>query len=290
MKYFAKELDYNIIRENLEQFPNLRELLTTEWISKMEGNKNRTNTLLRWLAVELLTVKQRSKPGYHLRLEQIEENLQNFKDRKVDLVHHFRKKLSNDEQVDDTISEINILGLLAKHYELELESPIECKKNIDSLVEIDGQKFYLEVMNPSVFLPVILFLNTGHIVPNRIKNKILDKCVDQLAYIPQDDIPALIAIDLRGALIPVDEVRDALYGRTSCRLTKEPHPDPKKMNDSIHDTCPKSDVLSAVLCFDGEIVKDGKLDLTGEIILNPNARNPLKECYKKRFEEIIPQN
>ena len=224
----------------------------------------------------------------------IEQNIQTFKNANLNVNLHFRKKLQNDEQVEDAISEINILGLLAEHYELKLEVPVGTK-NIDSLIEIDGQKLYLEVFNPSGFLPLRLFDGEVFTIPNRAKNKILDKCEGQLAQIPEDDIPAIIAIDIRGSDVDVGSITDALQGSTRYtflmdKKTGEERGGYSSLKDnSIHKTKPVSDVLSGVLCFESKMLNDMRLHIVGNLILNPNAKNPLILHLTKRIKEVIIQ-
>lgn len=316
LEYYSSDLNYDRILSNLDLFPNLKNLITTKWISQKKQENNRTNLLLRVLerelpndskinkiVVDMEKAKNAQEHSWHqfrlgnhvhnfFYLLNIEQNIQNFKNTKLNVNSHFRGKLQNDEQVDDAISEINILGLLAEHYELKLEASVGTK-NIDSLIEIDGQKLYLEVINPSGFSPLELFDGEVFTIPHRIKNKILDKCEGQLSQIPEDDIPAIIAIDIQGNDIDVDSVTDALYGSSQYTFLMDKETGEERggysslKDNSIHRTKPKSDVLSGVLCFKSEMLNDMKLHVTGKLILNPNAKNPLIEHITKRIEEII---
>jgi hypothetical protein len=316
LEYYSFDLNYDRILSNVELFQNLKDLLTTTWILQKKQENNRTNLLLRVLERELPDDSKINKIiedigkstnmqeyswhqlrlGNHVHdffyLQNIEQKIQNLKNNELNIYSHFRSKLQNDEQVDDTISEINILGLLAEHYELKLEAPVGTR-NIDSLIVIDGQKLYLEVINPSEFLPLELFEGEVFTIPNRAKNKILDKCERQLSQIPEEDIPAILAIDIQGSDIDIDSVTDALYGSTKYtflmdKKTGEERGGYWSLNDnSIHTTKTISDVLSGVLCFKSEMLNNMKFYITGKLIPNPNAKNHLILHIIKRIEEII---
>lgn len=316
LEFYSNDLDYDKILLHLDFFPNLKDLLTTKWVLKKKKENNRTNLLLRVLEREfpnqakineILQAMEKAKDeqehgwqkfrlGNHvhdyLYILNIEQNILNFKNSNLNVNTHFRNKLQNDEQVDDAISEINILGTLVKHYELKLETPVG-KKNIDSLIEIDGQKLYLEVINPTEYSPVDLFEGEVFTVPHRAKNKILDKCEKQFSEIPEPDTPVILAIDTHRTDIDSDSIEDALSGslQYTFLMDKKSGEDKggylSRKDNSIHKSKSGSDVLSAVLCFKSDLLTDMRFHITGKLIHNPNAKNPLIEHIVKRIEEII---
>ena len=318
LKYYSDNLDYEMIYHNIKLFPKLKILFDMGWISKMKKENNRTNLLLRVLERklpeddkinEILNTIEESKNNEQynwnrdplgnyvynfLYLRNIDQNIISLQKKGIDIIKHFKSKLHNDEQVDDTISELNLLGHLAEHYDLELEVPIEAK-NIDSLIIIDGQKFYLEIINTKQYLPLDLFKGEVFKVDNRIKNKILDKCEKQFSKIPENDISVVLGIDIRKSDIDVMSVTDALYGRTvyTFQMGKETYDDrgvySSLENNSIHKSKPESDMLSAVLCFKSELPNGYKFHITGELIHNPNAKNPLTLNIIKKIEEVLIQ-
>lgn len=318
LEYYSKNLDYERISDNIELFSNLKNILTEKWILKKKQENNRTNLLLRVLERrlpedekinEIMNAIEKSKDdkefnwnryrlGNHVHdffyLLNIEQNIMSLQKRGINTVKHFRDKLHNDEQAGDAVSELNLLGNLAEHYNLTLEVPVGTK-NIDALIEIDGQKFYLEITNPSGFSPVELFEGEVFTVPHRAKNKILDKCERQLSQIPESNIPAILGIDIRGSDVDEMSITDALHGSTQYTflMDKETGEDrggySSLKDNSIHKSKPESDILSAVLCFKSELLNDYRFHITGGLIHNPNAKNPLIHHITKRIEEILIQ-
>jgi len=316
LEYYSKNLDYEKICSNIEFFPNLKNILTENWILKMKEKNNRTNLLLRVLERklpeddkinEIMETIEKSKDdkefnwnryrlGNHVHdffyLLNIDHNIISLQKREIDVVKHFRDKLHNDEQANDTISELNLLGNLAEHYDLTLEVPVGTR-NIDSLIEIDGQKFYLEITNPRGFSPIELFDGEVFTVPHRAKNKILDKCENQFSQISESDIPVILGIDVQGSDIDEMSISDALYGSTQYTflMDKETGEDrggySSLKDNSIHKSKPESDILSAVLCFRSELLNDYRFHITGDLIHNPNAKNPLIHHITKRIEEVL---
>jgi hypothetical protein len=60
-----------------------------------------------------------------------------------------------------------------------------------------------------------------------------------------------------------------------------------RKDNSIHKSKSSSDVLSAVLCYESELLTDMNFHITGKLIHNPNAKDHLIEHITKRIEEII---
>ena len=243
-------LDYCKIRNNLQQFPNIRDLIIDELMRKIKENeKNSPNGLLRALNKDLSKISK----SYLCNIECIIEKLK--KEPKID-ISTFKSKLKNDTQTLDTVSEINLLGLLLeksfKIKGLEVKAG-KSKKNFDALIETDGKQLYVEVFNPRRYLPLDFFGGAYHI-PDKIRGKIEDK-YEKFSKLSDGDI-AILAIDETEHFIVESDIKKVF----STSLKK---------NHKLERLC-------AVLLFDSSSCK--------RLILNENAKSQLPKHISEKID------
>ena len=316
LQHYKENLNFDRISANFETFPRLKNLLSVEWIEKKKKENNRTNLLLRILSREFPKIEKMDKifndttisksekeKSWHqfrlssylhdfLFLENLETNIRKLEQYGVDVISNFRKKLKNDAQTESTISEINFITPFAGKYEFQLE-PVIKKKKLDFLIEVDGQKIYVEVVNPKMFKPLELLEGVFTNIPNKAKTKILEEYRDQIYELLDTEIPVIIAIDTYGNNIHEDDVEDALSGGLQYTFLMDKKTKESKggywsrKNNSIHEELPDTEIISAVVLFKSEMYSDWKFHLYGKLIHNVHAKNPLIEHQVKKLEETM---
>ena len=206
------------------------------------------------------------------------------------------KNLHNKEQFWDTISEIEFNAYFAGRYQIELEpklwySPEKFKK-LDSRIKLHQRDLFFEILTPK--MNEALFKGNGaKFLPNRSKNKFLDKLDGQLQAIK--DIarnPIILVINCSYSEIDEIDIENTILGEDKFNWTVNRKTGEAvdfyetRDNNAMVDTNPNSKCISAVL-FYKRFVKPWGIEFKKSLILNKKADYPLSATeYKKlcRFD------
>ena len=309
----AKPPDYELVRKNMECFPEIHSLFGQPWVNKMQRNK-RIHPILSMLGQELpskgeidalikrldstrtlgervnLVFKLKDLAGVWRFLYDLDRNLRMLKQDKHDTAR-YAKHMKNEKQFWDTISEINFIMQFLNKCIIDIEPKIGTKK-LDARLDIEGRSVYVEIFNPEMFLNLKLF-SGAQAVPNRIPDKIYDKFKNQLYELDGKGHPVLLAIDIERSRIHYDLVEDYLLGPVFCML----HFNQKgeagalheewKRDKSMHMRDPGTDVISAVVCYKMRSRDDLTERMEWKIFYNPHARSKIDTPTIQFLEECL---
>jgi len=315
IKHYSKPLDYDTIFQNLNEFPNIRDLFGVSWFEQKQVESNRTHPILKLLEQKLPARKRldelagsvknaqtaRGRLNDVLRLKKLmstalfllrlDQNVKALKDAGFD-TGGYSKNLKNEHQFGATLSEIDFVVPFLSRYEVELEPKVNSKK-LDAKIEIDAQSVYVEIISPNTFKPLEK-LRGGRGVPNRIKGKIYDEFKHQLKELGSTGQPVIVAIDTGGSEINYDFVEDYLFGTLKYTMyfdkekgeavSSHTHRDEK---ESMHGLEPETDLISAVVCYKTRLCDDLSYRTEGKIFENSHAKVPLSRSVRKTIEETL---
>lgn len=318
IKYYSNMLNYQIIQENLKQFPHISNLLSSNWLKQMQTENNKTHPLLKVLSRELPEMskvnetvesllkakderdkfnqwfKLHSLLGDLLFLNNIETKIKKLLDKGFN-VNNYAKNLKNEQQVDATLSEIEFITPFVDNFTVQLEPKIDTKQ-LDAKIEIEGQILYVEIISPRMFKPLEL-LEGVRGIPNRVKGKIYDEFKNQLIGLASLNQPIVVAVDVGKSEVNYEFVEDYLFGTLTFTMEFDKKTgtvvnsySKRKEEESMHNQKPEMDLISAVICYKTRLYDNFTYRMEGKIINNPHAKVPLSRAVAKRIEEVLFKN
>ena len=323
IRYNSKPLDYDIIFQNLDKFPNIRDMFGSFWFEQQRKKKNRTHPILKKLGQKLPSrkrydelssvvknVKNSTKiPNSEFQLKamkimtflyKLDQNigvLKNYTPPKAYSKNYtppkaYSKNLKNEPQFYDTVSEINFIVPFLSDYCVKFEPEINSKK-LDAKIEIGEQSIYVEITRPKMFKPLAKLRGSIY-VSNKIKDKIYDKFKFQLKDLGSTDHAVIIAIDMQQSVLDYHFVTDYLLGplqytiwvdkETGKIVDKLPSRDEKK---SMHELNSSTCLISAIVCYETQIRDDLSYITKVSIYENKHARIPLDDTTKKVIQKTL---
>ena len=196
------------------------------------------------------------------------------------------KNLQNPEQFKDTLSEIEFNAYFAKRYSLELEPSLGNKK-LDSKINLDKRNILFEIITPKTY-KLLENSKKAIMIPNRSKNKFLDKIDKQIA--PSKELikfPLIIVVNTSHSEIDEFDIENALLGEFRFNFIRDNktgkiiHEYEDRNKNSLNDTNPLSRFISAILIYNKQIGL-GIVEFKKSLVLNDNAKYPLNANeYKK---------
>jgi len=315
LKYYSKDLNYEIIFNNLTEFPNIRDLFGVKWFEEKQKENNRTHSILKMLEQDLppkeryeeLTTSIKNAKNEReqfndvfrrtnlmstaLFLLKLEQDIFALKNAGFNL-NSYANGMRNEQQFDSTLSEIDFVAPFISKYDVELEPKINSKK-LDVKIEIDAQPLYIEIISPNRFKPLDR-LHGARGIPNRIKGKIYNEFKNQLKELASFDYPVIVAIDIGRSEVDYEFVQDYLFGtlKFTVYLNKETHEvagrgSHRDESESMHDRDVETDLISAVICYKTKLYDDLLYRTEGKIFHNPHAKVPLSRSVSKAIEENL---
>lgn len=277
-----REANYERARKNVDCFSALRSLLGKPWIDKSERDRS-THPLLLMLGQEFPpkgAVGNR-QAGICTHAERARWFLYNL-DRDLELLRKtlhdasYAKRLKNEGEFSDTISEMAFVMQFLGKCEIEPEPRMKSKK-LDVRLEICGRPLYVEVLSPGLPLDLQLFLG-ARAARNRICDKMRDKIKNQLSELGGQD-PAIIAINIGKSDVWYGEVEECLAGRSQRRTVarRGGAESYSERADGELAQDPDYGAVSAVVCYEERVRRDGARGVEYKIIANPRARVRLDE-------------
>lgn len=316
IQYYSKDLNFEVIFDNLNHFQFIAKLLDQDWLERMESEKNRTHLLLRILERKFpspekldkiiheisMSKDEKEKLWHEYRYETVlydllfllnlDFNLKKLEKNGYDIISHFKKKIKNEEQVAATLSEINFIAPFSDQFKIQIDPQIINKK-ADVLLEIDSEKVYVEIISPDMFKPLELLEGVMQGTPNRIKGKILSEYKDQLFELSKSDYPVILVVDTSRSEIHPEEIEDALFGAIQYTFLMDSKTGESKggyssrQDNSIHQSEPGTSTISAVICFKPQLHNDLQFHNVGVIIPNPKGDHPIDGHLEKRIKETL---
>ncbi|CUR51802.1 protein of unknown function [Nitrosotalea devaniterrae] len=315
LKYYSKDIDYAIILDNLNEFPNIRELFGLKWFEQKQQEQNRTHPLLKMLEqklpkkeeyekfIESIVTAQNEREKFNgvfrlknlmstaLFLNNLDNNIYTLKTNKYPL-RSYSDNLKNEQQFDSTLSEIDFVVPFIPKFPVVLEPKINSKK-LDAQIDIDSQSLYVEIISPNTFKPLER-LHGVHGIPNRIKGKIYDEFKSQLKELTSMNQPVIVAIDIGRSEVNYDFVEDYLFGTlkftmyldngTGKTVGTTTHRDE---SESMHSRESNTDLISAVICYKTKLYDDLTYRTEGKIFNNMHAKVTLSRSVIKTIEDTL---
>ena len=311
-----KEIDFERILENLENYRTIHDFLGARWFKTMREEKNKTHPLLISLSSEspdekklLKEVKAFKKETNewkrYLRslrirdmlrptafLEYLEEMLHSIVSKAVKL-RELKAGLRNEDQFWETISEIEVTSSFINDYNVEIAPKVNSKK-LDLRVEFDGEEIFIEVISPNMFKPLRYLSGKAMGIKNRARGKIFDEFKSHLKDLKtQRNVPIVIVIDIGRSEISYDFVEDYLMGTLQLTMLIDKEKGrvvdeyPSRADDSMHGLEKGTDILSAVICYKTTFGKDSKFHREGRIIHNAYAKNRLSKNAIEKIKNAL---
>jgi hypothetical protein len=211
--------------------------------------------------------------------------------------HDLKNGLRSDDQFFQTFSELQITHAFASRTYPVVIGPAVGTKKLDLEVTIDGSRILFEVISPDMFR-TLKYASRAIGVPNRARDKIYDEFKSHLAEKADTETrPVIIVIDIGRLEIDYDFVEDYLHGTrqftwwTDKKTGKVVAEGATRAEDSMHKLGEASsqnlDIISAVICYKTPMGSDGRLHMQGQILLNPQARNPLTDKQTSMIEKAV---
>jgi hypothetical protein len=311
-----KELDFEVILRNLENYKAICDFLGADWFRAIRDEKNKTHPLLISLSYEdpnekrfleeieaftretnewkrylrSLRIKDMLKPTTFL--QYLNEMLQLVVSKSAKL-REIRAGLKNETQFWETLSEIEVISSFARTYNVDIAPKINHKR-LDLRVELNGENLFIEVISPNMFKPLRYISGKALDIKNRVRDKVHDEFKAHLKDMEtQENTPIAIVIDIGRSEISYDFVEDCLMGslqltmlidKKTGKVVKEYA---TRAENSMHDLERGTDVLSAVICYKTSLGKDLKFHKQGKIIPNVHARNPLSRDVIEKVDNSL---
>lgn len=208
------------------------------------------------------------------------------------------KNLKNSKQFFHTLSELEFNGYFANRYKLRLEPKIESNgtfKKLDSGIVLDKREILFEITTPDTYEP-LKNSKTAITIPNRSKAKILDKLQRQIIPV-KDSINAPLILVINTSYSDIDEydIKNSVEGQLRLNFFRENkggrivHEYWDRDNNSISDTEPLSEYISAVVFYKRQIKYNGIFYSIG-IIENPYSKYPLNAKEYKKIKRLNFRN
>lgn len=300
---------------NLKKFPALEKAFDPEWIrgemAKRDGARHPLVALLSAISIERIEKLHVGPPGetqdecsnrlFHLRYELAPLVVPKFLNQALALLDAdkecspgYVKKMKNPDQFRDTISEIALVApFLAGGYEVELEPPVGGKR-LDAAIHLGPQQVLFEVLSPHTWEPLKLLEGPRKVPQDRIGGKIFDKVKKQLPAPGTCGDPIVVAVDTsRSEATPDDaesyalgpEVQEVTIDRRTgetmdCTVARD-------VEQCMHSRDPRTDSISAVVCFDASLSCGPSASARGKVVPNPHAKVPLEEAALGELGRVI---
>ena len=301
--------NYDLVRENIGHFPTLFSLFDEKWISDQKRHC-RAHPLLLVLGQKLSSTKilgliEREKSADAEERSQIARQWRRISRdwnflydldcglRALKAEHgvgRYARRLKNESDFFSTVSEIDFVLQFLGQCEISLEPKVG-PKNLDVRLEIGGRSVYVEIFNPEMFrelkFPGILSL------PRRINWMIYNKYEKQLINLDGKDHLAILAIDAARSEANCNFVEDYLQGQWITRLRVSRQGDvydrrvERDVTETMHELDPRTDTISAVVCYKEHVRNDGSRGVEYKIIPNPRARVKLRASEVAFMEKCL---
>ena len=308
-------VDGAVVLRNLEGFPVLKKAFKPEWIraeiAKGDGAQHPVVALLSTISLEKIGKLHAGLPGettdecfnrlFRLWYEMGPLEIPAFLDRALALfdankrcVPGYVKKMKNSYQFRDTISEMALVApFVAGGYEVELEPPVGDKR-LDAAIRLGPQRVLFEVLAPRTWEPLKLLEGPRKIPQGRIGSKIFDKVKKQLPAPGTCGDPIVVAVDTsRSEATPDDaetyalgpEVQEVTINRCTgetmdCAVARD-------VEQCMHSRDPRTDSISAVVCFEASLSCGLSASARGKVVPNPHAKVPLEEAALEALRRVL---
>lgn len=301
--YRPKPLDYGTIFQNLDKFPNIKDLFGISWFEQKRKEDNRTHPILITLGQklppdakydELVSLKKNAgnvretfNATFNLKnfmdaacfLEYLDHNIRTMRDAGLE-TGGYSKNLRNEPQFAATLSEIDFIVPFLDQYMVEPEPKINSKR-LDARIEFGAKSVYVEIVSPEMFKPLSRLRGT-RTVQDRIRDKIYDKFKHQLKESGLTDQPVILAIDMGNSEVNYDFIEDYLLGPLKFKMyfdqEKSEAVDSHAYRDekeSMHGLDPETDLIGAVVCYETRFHDDLSYRTEGRIYGNKHAKTAL---------------
>lgn len=308
-----KELNYHKIDENLRHYESISNFLNKE-IKELRDSENKTHPLLICLSIATTELKENERQitepdNENHRIESKFIHRQKIYATAF-LTHlnymlslfevngpgsrHIRNTLKNEEQFWSTVSELEIATSFMKmKYDVTMEPEIHGKR-LDVHVKTDDNDIYFEVMSPEMCKFLRYLKGIAIVIKNRAIYKIKDKLQKQLKNLYGVlNSPLILVIDISRSEISYEDFSPIFEDSSVFRMKLEGQTSQfidiryDIMDDGLPREISEFEIISAVVAYERNVTKDGKVSLNGEIFLNPMASHPLNDNLKNIIEKSI---
>lgn len=314
-KKYEEILNFDIINDNFQYFPNLVKYFGYDWLEKEYREGPPYHTLLIWLSRRMnLTEPNKIISEYKNEIEEdkriVEERIRNelweftwlrhveeclgfFEKANEQGKGIIIKGLKDDNNFFSFLSQLEIGIKMKQHgYIVTLEDTSICKNpRVDILAQENGQKLIFEIFSPDLYAD-LKYSAFAADIPDRAKDTLIRKINTQLINYAKALCPIILVFNLVKAH-DID-LHGILY---SLRGSKIDHLVRNKKSEIVdrywtYERDPQflkaegSKVLSAVICYKNENVYS-RIRLIGSIIVNKSASVRLNKDTISELEEIL---
>jgi hypothetical protein len=281
----------------LKYFPGVVSFFKcSAWFAESIKKKKDPHPLTLFLARAALSERKKTKNDYpYLLMCDIEKCLGEF-GKAESGIKHLRDGMKNPDQFFQTLSELQIASRLKRRFPVDFEPKIGNKK-LDIGVTIDNKDLLIEIITLTMDSK-LRYIGLVADMPNKAKEKIVEEISKQLREVSlYTDNPIIMAIDITDAPdISSIDIVDAIYGSTQLTLVSEKESRkiirtfPSRKDDSISDEPNEGKIISAVIVLRRvQSFSNNRIELTGELFVNPRANIPMDDNTRRILTETILQ-
>ena len=314
METASPNMNYAIIKHNLDLFPQIRDFVGNRWFEKRLQEANKTHPLLVYLNDPLIDQEQlnekiaeaekldgtakryqewqiRDSIRIRCLLDHLENNISKISKRTH--LRTMKALLRQEEHFWKVFSEIDVRSRLEDDFPLTIAPPLEVQdgeitrvKNPDFGMMFEGQQVYIEVISPEMFAPLRYFHNAS--IPNRVRAKITEEIKEHfLGMKSEGDV--IIIVDLASSEIKYDTIEDYVEGElqfvfTMDAKTRDPGGVFTQRGKTMTSIDPGTNIIAGIVGYSRVMGKDGKIHLKGRKFPNREA------LTKSRVLDIVTQS
>jgi ribosomal protein L20A (L18A) len=324
LEAMREDLDFRIIKENLEKYPHIKKFIGLSWFERKQKERNRTHPLLISLSrniqrgeIEGFVKKFRAtedpmeKWGYSILIRRLlyPSAFLNHLDTCLSVIKRnekgsrgLREGLKNEDKFSATISEIETIYLLRERYgisNVEIEPEIKVNesgkiksKYLDCKVETAELNFLVEVVNPNL-MEKLKYSSKAICIKNRAIEIIYEEFAKKhkIKYaIDIEELPLIFVIDIGRSEIDEIFIESTFEGSPQITLLFDKQTGkavaeyPSRAKDSLHYVDVSTEFISGILYYRSTLGDDGKIVSKAKFIPNPYAKNPISKKIRKELE------
>jgi len=288
------QIDTEILRENLKNYPYLSEAIGADWLIK--NAKSKHPHLLAYIYSKKVDYEKISELSKKLE----SESAQRYWNQVFKTLNEYglkipKSKLRDPENAESVLAEAEVIARLAPHFKVEIEPDIpELRpKRLDAKIEFNGQECLIEVAVVKERIEVEVSHGVIAIPGGKVKNVLLTKFRNQLKEGKVDPkIPIVLVLCLDDVLDSY-EVENAIYGQLQFRLkmradTKQIIEKGATRAENSFYEIEGTNIVTAIAAYRRDYTK--KDPLVGKLYQPPPSvtpKNPLSKEFRVKLRNAL---
>jgi len=308
------QIDTEILRENLKNYPYLSEAIGADWLIK-NANSKRPH-LLAYIYSEKVDCEKISELSKKLESEKDENKKLQIALQYERLVHTLsaqryweqvfktldeydlkipKSKLRDLENAESVLAEVEVIARLAPHFKVEIEPDIpELRpKRLDAKIEFNGQECLIEVAVVKERIEVEISYGVIGIPGGKVKNVLLTKFRNQLKEGKVDPKMPIVFVFCLDNVLDSYEVENAIYGQLQFRFkmrtdTKQIIEEGATRDENSFYEIEGTNIVTAIAAYKRDYTK--KDPLVGKLYQPPPSvasKNPLTRKFRVKLRNAL---